>query len=185
MRNLAQALILIGWHADDVKYQRALRFRAHHTIQGRQFADPISGRQHSHAPYAGIAIRGVRRVQFVGTTDPFDLWAALDRVAHREQVVPGDSKAMRDALVGAGRCSRLRSYSVTFRQLMSRASVLSLQPPCWLDFSQDARMDNLPKARTQRTCRPMVAPVHRSHGVKPPREAQGQLTLPRSRHSGV
>ena len=44
--------------------------------------------------------RALRRAQFVGTTDPFDLWAALDRVAHREQLVPSDSKAMRDALIG-------------------------------------------------------------------------------------
>jgi hypothetical protein len=31
---------------------------------------------------------------------PFDLWAALDRVANREQVVTGDAKAIRDALFG-------------------------------------------------------------------------------------
>ena len=100
MCNLTQALVLVGRHADHMKHQRTLGFRAHHAIQRRQFADPISSRDHSRPPYAGIAVRGVRRVQFVGTTDPFDLWAVLDRVAHREQVVPGDTKAMRDALIG-------------------------------------------------------------------------------------
>src|SRR5271165_4081407 len=100
MCDLAQALILIGGHADDMKHQRALGFRAHHAIQRRQFADPIGGGQHSDASYAGVAVSGVRCVQFVRTTDPFDLWAAFDRVAHREQVVPRDSEAMLDALVG-------------------------------------------------------------------------------------
>jgi hypothetical protein len=82
-----------------MKDQRALGFRAHHAIKRRQFADPVGGREHSRASYAGIAVGGVRRVQLVGAADPFDLLAALDRVAHREQVVPRDSEAMRDALI--------------------------------------------------------------------------------------
>ena len=100
MGDLAQTLVLIGRHPDDMKDQRALGFRAHDAVQRRQFADPVGGREQSSAADAGVAVGGVRGVQFIGATDPFDLSAALDRVAHREQIVSGDAEAMRDALVG-------------------------------------------------------------------------------------
>ena len=100
MGDLAQTLVLIGRHPDDMKDQRALGFRAHDAVQRRQFADPISGGEQSRAPDAGVAVSGVRGVQFVGATNPFDLSADLDRVAHREQIVPSNAEAMRDALVG-------------------------------------------------------------------------------------
>jgi hypothetical protein len=44
MGDLAQALVLIGRHSNDVKDQGLLRLGAHHAVQGRQLADAIGRR---------------------------------------------------------------------------------------------------------------------------------------------
>ena len=57
--DLAQALVLIGRHSDDVEDKRSLRLRSHHAVQRRQFTESISGREHGRPPHARVAIRGV------------------------------------------------------------------------------------------------------------------------------
>ena len=100
MGDLMHALVLIGRRADDMKDQRTFRFRAHHTVHGRQFSDPIGRRQHRLATDARIAVRGIRRIQFVGAANPLHLGAAVHRIANRKQIVAGDAKAVAYALCG-------------------------------------------------------------------------------------
>jgi hypothetical protein len=83
-----------------VKDQGSFRLGAHHAVHGRQLADTIGRRQHGRAPNARIAVRGVRRIQLVGAADPLHLRAAVHRIADRKQIIPGDPKAVADALCG-------------------------------------------------------------------------------------
>ena len=96
MGNFAQALVLIGWHSDDVEDQRPLGLRAHHAVYCREFADAIGCRQHGRAPDARIAVGGVRRIQFVGTADPLHFRATVNRVADRKHIIAGNAKAVFD-----------------------------------------------------------------------------------------
>ena len=100
MGDLVDALILIGWHADDVKNQRSFRLGAHHAVYGREFADAIGRHQHRRAPDARIAVGGIRRIQLVGAADPLHLRAAVNRVADRKGIIAGNAKAVFDPFCG-------------------------------------------------------------------------------------
>jgi hypothetical protein len=100
MGDLADALILIGRHSDDVKDQRSFRLGAHDAVYGGELADPIGRRQHRRAADARIAVGGVSRVQLVGTTDPLHLCATVDRVADRKHIIAGNAEAVLDAFCG-------------------------------------------------------------------------------------
>ena len=92
MGDLAQALMLIGRHSDNVKDQGSLRLGSHHAVQGRQLADAIGRHQHRRAANARKAVRSVSRIQLVGAADPLHLRAAVDGIADRKHVIAGDAK---------------------------------------------------------------------------------------------
>ncbi len=99
MHCLAQALVLIRRHTHDVVNERALGFRAHHSIDCRQLAHCISRRQHCRAPSARVTIGSVGRVQFIRATNPLDVWIAIDCVTDGKGVVPRHAETVLDALI--------------------------------------------------------------------------------------
>src|SRR5207244_4071040 len=99
MHRLAQALVLIRRHTHDVVNERALGFRAHHSIDCRQLAHCISRRQHCRAPSARVTIGSVGRVQFIRATNPLDVWIAIDCVTDGKGVVPRHAETVLDALI--------------------------------------------------------------------------------------
>src|SRR5437870_3581349 len=117
---LAQALVLIGRHADDVEDERALGFRAHHSIDRRQLADCISRRQHRRAPSARVAIGSIGGIQFIRAADPLDVWIAIDCITDWKRVVtryaetvgdPFISKSLNDIVNYSGRFHKSCSSS--------------------------------------------------------------------------
>src|SRR5438477_8728511 len=80
--------------------ERLLGFRAHNSVDRRQLADGISRRQHCRAPSARVTIGRVRRVEFVRTADPLDIWIAIDRVTNRKRIVTRYAETVFDALIG-------------------------------------------------------------------------------------
>ena len=77
---------------------RPLSLGPHHAVERRQLADGVRGREQRAAPYSGIAVSRVGRVQFVGTADPADRLAASDGIVDLECEVPGDAEAVGDPL---------------------------------------------------------------------------------------
>ena len=96
MDDLADPLIAHRRHADEVEDARPLGLGPHHAVERGQLADGVRGQEQRTAPYAGVAVSRVGRVQLVGTADPADRLAARDGVVELECEVARDAEAVGD-----------------------------------------------------------------------------------------
>ena len=96
--DLADPLLAHGRHADQVEDARPLGLGPHHAVERGQLADGVRGREQRAAPYAGVAVSRVGRVQFVGTADPADRLAPHDRIVELEGEVTRNAEAVGDPL---------------------------------------------------------------------------------------
>src|SRR4029077_4181269 len=72
---------------------------AHHSVDCRKLTHCVSRRKHGRPPSARVTIGSVRRIEFVRTADPLNVWIAIDCVTDGKRVVTRDAEAVLDALI--------------------------------------------------------------------------------------
>ena len=98
MDDLTNPLVAHGWHADQVEDTRPLSLGPHHAVERGQLADGVRSREQRAAPYAGVAVSRVGRVQLVGTADPADHLALHHGIVELEGEVTRNAEAVSDPL---------------------------------------------------------------------------------------
>ncbi len=98
MDDLADPLLAHRRHADQVEDARPLSLGPHHAVERGQLADGVRGREQRAAPYAGVAVGRVRRVQLVRAADPADRLAPHDCIVEFEGEVTRNAEAVSDPL---------------------------------------------------------------------------------------
>ena len=92
MDDLTNPLVAHGRHANQVENTRPLSLGPHHAVERGQLADGVRSREQRAAPYAGVAVSRVGRVQFVGTADPADHLALHHCIVEFEGEVTRNAK---------------------------------------------------------------------------------------------